>query len=550
MRAGADRREGGGGPLIRWRARVAGLPGLWALAAAFGLGVVGAAAHAPLFLWPLLLISVTGFVWLMDGAAAREARLRAGLSRGFAFGAGYFLVSFFWLGNAFVMRGPEFAPFAPLGVLAMGLGLALIWGAAGFACALFWRDDWRRIIRFALIFTLAELVRGHLFGGLPWNLAAHVWPAGGAVSQSAALFGAYGLTALTWFAFAAPAALGGPDRLGLARAAPGAAAFAIFAVLYAAGVGRLVSAPEDVTPGVRLRIVQADINQREKWRPENRDAVVERYLALTRAPGIETRTHVIWPESALPLYLLDEPRVLDEVARAVGPDRVLMTGLVRVGGGDPLRPEYYNSFIVLPIVDGRPQLEALTFYDKHRLVPFGEYLPLSNALGGFFASVGLASLANLAEGGYTPGPGPATIDAAGAPPVSPQICYETVFSGFTPRGAQRPGWIANVSNDAWFGAAVGPLQNFNQSRYRAIEEGLPVVRATTGGVSAVIDGYGRTVARAPVADAAVVDAALPAPAPPTLYALVGDAGVAFFIALGVAIGFVRGRANLRSQPSM
>lgn len=523
-----------------WAARARGwLMGLKALPAggvAFGLGLLGALAQPPFHVWPVLVVSLTAMVWVLDGAAGARGKLRAGLWRGWCFGAGYFLAAFWWVANAFIMRGPEFAPFGPVGVLALGLGLALFWAAAGGAVAVFAPAGWRRVFFFAAAFSLAEYARGHLFGGLPWSLAGYVWPAGSAIAQSAALIGAYGLSMLTWFAFAAPAALGGPEaRLG-PRLIPVFTALSVFALIVTGGVGRLASARHDAAPGVALRVIQSQIDQREKWAPDNRDDIVRRYLRLTTQAGLETRTHVIWPESALPLFFLEEPRTLDAVARALGPDRVLMTGLVRRDAANPVDQRYYNSFVVLPVENGRPDLAGQEVYDKRRLVPFAEFTPLSGLIESALGGIGLSTLTNLG-GGYTPGPGAASLTVPGAGRVAPQVCYEVVFPGFTPRGAERPDWIVNVSNDAWFGAYVGPLQSLAQARFRAVEEGLPVVRATSGGVSAVVDPYGRVTARAAVGEEAVVDADLPAPLAPTMYALVGDAGAIILLLAGFGVAF-------------
>lgn len=498
---------------------------------AFALGAAGTFAQAPFHVWPALVLAMTGFVWLLDGAAEQRTRMRAGFWRGFCFGFGQFLGGLWWIANAFAERGPEFAPLAIPGVLALTMGLGLFWGAGGAIAARMWRHDTRRIALMAVVFSLVEFARGHVLTGLPWNLPGYIWVAGQPVSQSAAFIGVYGLSALTLYICAAPAALGGPDK-GVARVAPLVAAFVILAVLYAGGLGRLARAQDETVDGVALRIVQAQISQREKWDPANRDMVIDRYLHLTGLPGLEDRTHVVWPESALPLLFLEEPRALDAAARVVGDGRVLLTGTVRRDAVDPLNPTYYNSLVSIPINGGKPDLGAAAFYDKVHLVPFGEYLPLSRQL----KKLGLETFANLASS-FEAGPARAPMKAPGAPEFSPQICYEIIFPGFTTRGPDRPDWILNVSNDAWYGNTAGPRQHFNQVRFRSIEEGLAVVRAASGGVSAVVDPYGRTVARLPMNAEDVLDAPLPVPLPPTVYAMVGEAGFVILMFIGVVATF-------------
>jgi apolipoprotein N-acyltransferase len=317
---------------------------------------------------------------------------------------------------------------------------------------------------------------------------------------------------------------------------PSVIALTLFVVLFALGHARLVSATPGVDPGVRLRIVQAQIDQAEKWRPENLEEVRDHYLRLSTLPGVETRTHVLWAEAALPVRLLEEPRLLDSIARTLGDGRVLLTGLVRRDVSDPLRPRYFNSFAAIAIENGTPIPTAI--YDKVKLVPFGEYTPFYS-IAERIAPRAMIAFAN----GYSAGPGRATVSAPGAPPLAPQICYEVVFPGFTPRGEDRPGWIVNVTNDSWYKGTPGPYQLYNQARYRAIEEGLPLARAASGGVSALIDPYGRAVGQLPDGADDVVDADLPAALRPPIYALLGDAPVYLLAVAGLFVGLTRRRSR-------
>ncbi len=496
------------------------------------LGLLGGAAHAPLHLWPVLALALSGFVWLLDGAAARPAPLRAAAWRGLAFGFGYFLAGLWWVGNAFLVEG-TYPYLAPLAVVLLPLGLGLFWAIGAAAAVRFWSQSWRRVLVLAVVFSVVEYARGHVLTGFPWNLAGHVWTAGGPVSQVAAYIGVYGLTALTWAGLAAPATLGGPDTRWSVRLAPTLAAAAAFVALGAGGAARLAAAGEAVPTEVQLRIVQAQFSQDEKWRPENRDVVRARYLALTRESGLETRTHVIWPESALPVLLLEEPRTLDAISNTLSDGQVLLTGAVRRDVSNPIAPKYYNSLIALAMVGRSPVVEAI--YDKQKLVPFGEFTPFAETMKKF----GVGNVASV-DTGFTAGPGPMSLDIPGAPSLAPQVCYEVIFPGFTPRGADRPGWILNVSNDAWYGNTSGPRQHFNQSRYRSIEEGLPLARAASGGTSAVVDAYGRTQDSLAIYAETVLDAPLPAALPPTVYALIGDAGFWVIMFLMAAAGLIGG----------
>jgi apolipoprotein N-acyltransferase len=334
--------------------------------------------------------------------------------------------------------------------------------------------------------------------------------------------GAYGLT---WVTLAAAAALCAPlqhrGRQGWSLLAVGVVTVAS---LYAYGWARLV-APLPQDPGAPwIRVVQADVKQEAKYDAQNFQDIVRRYLTLTAQPSGRRPDIVIWPEGALPAaandLLAPGSWTLDGLEAALLPGQTLMMGAYRAAPG-PQGPLYYNSLLVLRRQpDG---LELTGVYDKHRLVPFGEYLPLER----FLTPLGIKDLTHIGDG-FSPGPRPRPIAPAGVPEVQPLICYESLYPGFTRGGSRlaghRPRWIVNISNDAWFGQTSGPWQHLNQASYRAIEEGLPIVRSTPTGVSAIIDPYGRVLARQlkGLGAAGVVDAPLPAALGPTPFTAFGD----------------------------
>jgi apolipoprotein N-acyltransferase len=281
------------------------------------------------------------------------------------------------------------------------------------------------------------------------------------------------------------------------------------AVGGAARLGR----PAPAATGLRVRVVQPDIPQAVKWTPAAFRAIVEKYVGLTAAPAARRPDVVIWPEAAIPdaadRVLEPGTWTLQAVLGSLQPGQTLLAGLYREEpqGGGTVR--YYNSLIGLRREEGG--LRFLGLYDKHRLVPFGEYLPLE----GLLTRLGLKQLAAFGES-FTGGPKPTSLALAGLPRVQPLICYESLFPGFA-AGGPRPAWIVNVSNDAWFGKTSGPWQHLNLASYRAIEEGLPLVRATPTGVSAVVDPLGRTRGLLALGKSGVLDAQLPSPLPPTPY---------------------------------
>lgn len=490
-------------------ARIANMRGWRAHVLALGAGAAGVLGFAPFHIWPISLLSLVVLIWLMDGAHATSRPMRAGAARAFSFAYGQFFAGLYWIGSAFISRGPEYIPYMPFALIFLMAGLALIWGIAGFCAMRFWCIDSRRIAIFALFFFAAEWVRGHFLTGFPWNLPGMVWVPGGAISQSVSLYGVWGLSFLTLYAFAAPAALIGKNEAAWRRALPLVLSVLAFVGIVSFGVDRLKNPQTGEQEGVRLRVVQADIDQREKWKPENREAVLEQYLQLSTQASLDGISHVIWPEGALPTLLLEDTEALDRLAEAFSDDAVLITGLTRrerAANGEIL---FRNSLIAFNFEGIQPRVE--TVYDKHHLVPFGEFMPFGKTI----SKLGVESLAVLGDG-FTPGPAASSMKIANLPIFSPQICYEIAYSGFTPRGEGRPEWILNISNDSWFGSTTGPFQHLDQARFRAIEEGVPVVRAASSGITGVIDTYGRMHLRVGKKANRAADTALPLPQPPTM----------------------------------
>jgi len=509
---------------------------LWALVG----GLAAALAHPPFGLLPGLL-GYALILLALEGEAPRP--LRAGFFRGWLAGLGYFGLSTWWIIEPFLVDVKVHGWMAPFALAAMAGGLALFWGLAGLAYRALRPDGVWKVLVFAGCVAGLEWLRGHVLTGFPWNLPGESWRAGSAPSQAAALVGAYGLTWITVALAAAPAGL----ALGLGRTARiatlGLAALAL-AGLYGHGWVRLQAAPaaEDVD-APRIRIVQADVDQKEKWKPENLGLIFETYAGLTGRPSPSTPDIVVWPEGALPAVIDDliapqspyGPRLRDALADG----QTLLMGANRAELAPSGQVRYFNSLVAFRREGGG--LRVTGVYDKHRLVPFGEYLPLGETM----TRLGVRSLVHMPED-FTAGPPPRPLAPWGTPALQPLICYEALFPGFTRAAAARegirPAWILNISNDAWFGRTSGPLQHLNIASYRAIEEGLPIVRSTPTGVSAVIDAHGRVAPghRLGLRELGVIDARLPPPLAPTPYHRFGD--LLFAVMLGLsAAGAVLGR---------
>lgn len=481
---------------------------------AAGAGLAGVLAFAPFHVFPVLFLTLPVFVWLIDSSHGPR---RAALD-GWYYGFGYFLANLFWIGEAFLVEAEKFALLLPFAVTLLPAGIALFWALAAGLAKRFWLSGWPRLLVFTLILGLAEWLRGHLFTGLPWNVLGYALTYPLALMQSAALFGVYALTFAAVLIFAAPLVLcaEAPDvRLRHCSAMALATALLPVLALYAFGSWRLSGpSPGDIA-GVKVRIVQPSVPQREKWLPEKQREIFDDHLALSRTSpsgsddGLAGITHVVWPEAAMPFLPLEHEGALKEIGDMLPEGTVLVSGALRrtLDSGGRLRG--YNSLMAF---DTTGRLVAT--YDKVHLVPFGEYLPFEPLL----AAVGFQKLTK-GLGAFTSGPSPRPLlSIPGLPATGGLICYEVLFPGEVIDDANRPGLVLNVTNDGWFGDTTGPRQHYYQTRVRAVEEGLPIIRVANNGISAVIDPFGRERARLGLNARGVADAKIPAAAPVTPYA--------------------------------
>jgi apolipoprotein N-acyltransferase len=392
--------------------------------------------------------------------------------------------------------------------------LALFTGAAAAICASVRSEGWARIFMFTAVFAIVEYARGHVLTGLPWNLTGQALAGTAIGAQTAAWYGAYGLSLVAIFLCAAPAAgLPGAGKThplaGIAVLLGGAA------MLTAVGALRL-SMPEPSSDARNMvRIVQPNIPQREKIQWELWSKNFERQMQHSRGavpPGVQL--FVIWPENGAPL-LEEAQSALEELHRDLPEDSVLIAGTVRRERDATGKERWYNS---IAIVEEKPSGRKVTaHYDKHHLVPFGEYLPFYSLLD----KIGLAQLTPYGDEGFSFGAGPSVLTAGGSA-FAPMICYEAIFPNASyPKGV-RPDWLVTVTNDAWYGDTSGPRQHLDMARLRTIEAGLPMVRSANTGISALIDGKGRLLARIPLYQAGKIDAPLPPALPQTLYSRAGD----------------------------
>jgi len=512
--------------LARQGDRVRGLAGWRRVLFAFAAGLVSALGFAPVEFFPALLLGFAVLVLLLDGAAKGPRAWRKAASAGWAFAFGQFLLGWHWIGYAFMVDPSAHLWQMPFALVILTGGLALY---AGIACAIamrFWSTGPARLLVFAILYAIAEWVRGHALTGFPWNLPAYGWGASWAVMQSASLFGAYGLSFLTILLGASLAEFFAGSR----KLAAPIAMVALFAGLWIFGAFRLAQPPAPNVPGVNLRLVQPDIPQNEKYARRYVRRNWERLLELSQRPG--PVTHIIWPEAAPPFLLDRSAAAQAEIAALTMGGKSLITGATRATqGADPV---FYNALYMFG-----PGGKQEAVYDKFHLVPFGEYVPFADLLGRF----GITKLTE-GQGGFASGDGPHIYTISGAPKVTPLICYEIIFPGAVTT-TQRPGWLVNVTDDSWFGPWAGPLQHLLIARVRAIEEGLPVARAANTGISAMIDPMGRVRASLNLGRLGVVDAGLPSALAPTPYARFGDWLFAALLLAGLLGGFLVARKEAR-----
>lgn len=455
-----------------------------------------------------------GFVTLLGLAAAYGLALAAptpkvALRVGWLVGVGYFAVSLSWIVEPFLVDFAATGWMAPFALFFMSAGLGLFWSIT------FWLSKrWGSgVILWAGLLALAEVIRAYVFTGFPWAMPAYAW-VNSFVVQGAAWIGPHGLNFLLFLAAGGVAVLfKGETRL------RGLWVLAIPLVLS------IVPAPREAMPneGPVLRLVQPNAPQHQKWDQDYVEVFFERQLSFTAEAG--RPDFVIWPETAVAVPMPYADELFAEMASIAG-DAQIVTGIQRIDG-----VSNYNSLVTL---DSSGQVEQI--YDKHHLVPFGEYIPLGNWL----SDLGLRGLAAKDGAGYTSGNGSQLLALDGIGAVLPLICYEVVF----PQGMRtiaRPRLLLQITNDAWFGEFSGPFQHLAQARFRAIETGIPMIRVANTGVSAVVDARGHVIASIPLGQAGYLDTRLPDQRPETTYAKTGDWPVATFILCLVFLMMFRNR---------
>ena len=488
---------------------------LWQRMALAGIaGAIGALGLAPVGAWPLSLLALAGLTGLF--LSATSPRAAAGI--GWAFATGWFAHGLIWIVEPFLVEPDIYGWMAPFALVLMAGGLALFWAVPFWVAQRLGMTPGARVAVLIVALSFGEFGRAYLLTGFPWAALAQIW-VDTPVALLLAWIGPQGLALATLLVAMLPA-------LALTRRSPRRLALSLLPAL-ALGGATLIAAyqPAPEASDHVVRVVQPNAPQNQKWDPAYIPVFFNRQIDFTAAEAPPDL--VVWPESALPVWLNQAEPTFERIAGAARGAQVVV-GLQRYEG-----ERIYNSAAFLG-ADG--QLAAV--YDKHHLVPFGEYMPFA-ALA---ARLGLFGLAAQRGQGYSAGPGPALVSLGDLGPALPLICYEAVFPQDVNGAPGRAALLLQLTNDAWFGTRVGPYQHLAQARMRAIEQGLPLVRSANTGVSAVIGPRGAVIASIPLGQAGWTDAPLPRPLPPTVYARTGDWPVILLLLLAaIAFGVVQSR---------
>ena len=486
--------------------------GIRRVAIAFAAGALSVLALPPFNFFAVLFVSIPVLVWLLDGASGAPGagflgRLRPAFATGWCFGFGYFTAGLWWLANALLVESDQFAWAVPLAVFGLPAFLAIFYGVAAALARALWSDGLGRIAALAAAFGLIEYARAIILTGFPWNAIGYAAMPVPLMMQSAEIVGLFGMSLLTVFVFAAPALIG--TRRG---AAPGLAlALAFFLVhlgygayaLHGPGSERAPDANASDANAPVVRIVQPGIDQAAKWDGGERERIFSELLALTAqapAEGAPRPTYVVWPETAIPFLLTDNPGALSRIADVLQVGQTLITGAVRVEDGQGgASARYYNSIYV---IDDEGQIVSAA--DKAHLVPFGEYLPF----GGLLEQAGFRTIAQ-SFGGYSAAERRTLLNLPGGLRAVPLICYEAIFPEMSEIDGTSGDLIVNVTNDGWYGATPGPYQHLRQAQLRAVETRRPLVRAANTGISAVIDARGQVSGHLGLSATGILDVRLP-----------------------------------------
>jgi apolipoprotein N-acyltransferase len=499
------------------------------------LGVLSVLALPPVHFIPALVPAFVGLVWLLDGSTSKALEdqgyylknlfCNSSFATGWWFGFGYFAAGLYWISFSLLVDAQKFGWMIPIVIIGLSAFFAIYIGLVTSLSFSLSNPGPRRVIYVIIFWVFFEWVRSWLFTGFPWNLLGSVWTFNEPIMQFASVFGVLGLSLVTIGVATAFSFVGYAKKSVRFQTMSLILPLVLLAIIWAGGSWRMLGVETKFVNDVLLRLVQPNILQKNKWKPQFREKNFNNLLTLSSAaqvPGrVKQPTHIIWPETATPFILDGNDQALRIIAQTISPKGALLTGSPRRTGKNRATAKLWNSLHVIS-----PNAKIIATYDKFHLVPFGEYIPFRRHFEA------LAPFTNIIGGrtDFSSGSGQRTISVPGAPPVSPLICYEVIFSGAAvstgKKGEPQPEWLLNITNDAWFGTSSGPYQHLAAAQLRAVEEGLPLVRVANTGISAVIDGFGRIYKASNLNERTYIDSPLPMPLViPTIFSKIKVVGI-------------------------
>ncbi len=493
------------------------LSGWKRLSLLFVSGAASALAFPPYGAFSVLWLSLPLLILLLDQAKNRAKQTRKGLftaffCTGWTFFLGFFLVGLFWIAEAFLVDAKSYGWMIPFALIILPGGLALIPSLLLGAASVFWRTGLSRILLFVLVLGLSSWIRGHILTGFPWNVWGYAFAENLVLMQSFSALGIYGVGILVLLLFSMPAVFFGVARKTAATYI--SVCVVIWGGLIAYGADRLQEVQQPVE-GLRLLIIQPNVPQADKWKPENRQRLLPLYLQQTQEALLQLKgdeeTLIFWPESAFPFLLDEEPGALEAIGATLPSGTTLITGGIRREMSDNGKLFFNSAFVV------SDKGALIDIYDKVRLVPFGEYLPARS----FLQSIGVERLVP-APSDFHAGREHKRIDLKNSLSFQPLICYEAIFPQTVLSTSNRPNFLVNLTNDGWFGETAGPYQHLAQARIRAVEQGVPLVRVANTGISSLIDSNGRILAEVVLNKKGSFVRGLPEILRPTIYVGLGD----------------------------
>lgn len=501
-------------------------------------GAFMALAFAPLHFFIAAMISLPVFYLLLEKTEGKKPIFWLG----FCFGFGHFLAGIYWIAISLLTDVAQFGWLIPFAlsiipsILALYIGLFAL--SYKFLISKFnLTQNYQKIPLFAICWIVFEVLRANLLSGFPWNLLGYIWMFDLHFAQFASVFGIYGLSffavliGLFPILFLSKKIILG-DKILAAMLTVFIFANLLFGFLHI-DEKKLIHDEKTV-----LRLVQANIKQEIKWEDDQKYKNFRKMIDLTNSKSLYGVKAVIWPETAIPYIVDNNPELLRNLSEAVPQNGLLISGGLRLQRDEIEENKILNIWNSVFVISKN---SITQHYDKHHLVPFGEYVPLHRFLAFLFIDKVVDKITGGGVG-FSEGEGAQTLATENFS-FSPLICYEVIFSNQVVNKIHRPDLFINVTNDAWFGNSSGPYQHFDMAKMRAIEYGISLVRVAGTGISALVDPYGRVVSKIDLNEEGIIDVELVKNNSPTIYATYGNLPLIFLILLILFILTVSPRKN-------